>query len=144
MRNACLAMRVRALRFRGFCPETDARGACRSEDFAPACGSLAAPANAPDASSAARPDQPASRTALDPRNVPRAFASDLRAAGLQHMRIHDLRHAAASMMLRQGSSLDDVKRVLGHASISITCDTYGHLVEGRSREVADGLDRLLG
>jgi integrase len=48
------------------------------------------------------------------------------------------------MMLGQGSTLDDVKRVLGHSSIALTSDTYGHLVEGRSREVADGMDRLLG
>jgi integrase len=62
-------------------------------------------------------------SALDPRNVSRAFAGDLRRAGVQPMRIHDLRHAAASMMLGQGYSLDDVKRVLGHSSISVTSDT---------------------
>jgi integrase len=83
-------------------------------------------------------------TPLDARNVSREFASDCEKAGLPHMRLHDLRHTAASMMLGQGSTLDDVKRVMGHASIALTSDTYGHLVEGRSREVADGMDRLLG
>ena len=47
-------------------------------------------------------------------------------------------------MLAQGFSLDDVKRVLGHSSIAMTSDIYGHLVEGRSRELADRLDRVLG
>lgn len=83
-------------------------------------------------------------TPLDARNVSRAFARDREAAGLPHMRIHDLRHASASMMLAQGSSLDDVKRVLGHSTIAVTVDVYGHLVEGRSREIADAMDRMLG
>jgi integrase len=83
-------------------------------------------------------------TPLDARNVSRAFARDRESAGLAPMRIHDLRHAATSLMLSQGSTLDDVKRVLGHSSIALTSDTYGHLVAGRSREVADGMDRLLG
>jgi integrase len=83
-------------------------------------------------------------TPLDARNVSRAFAADCQTAGLASMRLHDLRHCAASMMLGQGSTLDDVKRVLGHSSIALTSDTYGHLVAGRSREVADGMDRLLG
>jgi integrase len=83
-------------------------------------------------------------TPLDARNVSRAFARDRKAAGLEPMRIHDLRHTAASLMLAQGSSLDDVKRVLGHSTIAVTSDTYGHLVEGRSREIADAMDRMLG
>ena len=83
-------------------------------------------------------------TPLDARNVSRVFARDREAAGLPHMRIHDLRHTAASLMLAQGSSLDDVKRVLGHSTIAVTSDTYGHLVEGRSREIADAMDRMLG
>ena len=83
-------------------------------------------------------------TPLDQRNVSRTFAGDCAMAGLPHMRLHDLRHTAATMMLAQGASLDDVKRVLGHTSIALTSDTYGHLVAGRSREVADGLDRLFG
>lgn len=83
-------------------------------------------------------------TPLDPRNVSRAFKRDLEVAGLEPMRLHDLRHAAASLMLGQGASLDDVKRVLGHASIALTSDTYGHLIEGRSREISEAMDRVLG
>jgi integrase len=83
-------------------------------------------------------------TPLDQRNVSRAFAADCSKAALPHLRLHDLRHVAASLMLAQGASLDDVKRVLGHSSIALTSDTYGHLVEGRSRDVADRLDRLFG
>jgi integrase len=60
------------------------------------------------------------------------------------MRLHDLRHVAASLTLANGGSLVDVMRLLGHSSIAVTVDTYGHLVEGRSRELADVMDRLLG
>ena len=83
-------------------------------------------------------------TPLDPRNVSREYERDVASAGVRRIRIHDLRHTAASMMLAQGFSLDDVKRVLGHSSIAMTSDIYGHLVEGRSRELADRLDRVLG
>jgi len=83
-------------------------------------------------------------TPLDPRNVSRLFGALLEKAGLPHMRIHDLRHTAASLMLGSGATLDDVKRYLGHASIVETSDLYGHLVEGRSAEVASGIERAIG
>ena len=82
-------------------------------------------------------------TPLDPRNVSRTFERDVATSGVRRIRIHDLRHTAASMMIATGFTLDDVKRVLGHSSIAMTSDIYGHLVEGRSRELADGIDRLL-
>ena len=83
-------------------------------------------------------------TPHDPRNVSCEFHHDLQAVGLPTMRLHDLRHIAASMVLAEGASLVDVMRMLGHTSIAVTIDTYGHLVEGRSRELADVMDRLLG
>lgn len=95
-------------------------------------------------------------TPLDQRNVARAWtgvaaqgkrpavpgARDL--AGIPAIRIHDLRHTAASLMLAQGASLHDVMKALGHSSIAMTANTYGHLVEGRSAELADGMDRAIG
>jgi integrase len=82
-------------------------------------------------------------TLLDPRNVDRLFHAFLETAGLRRIRIHDLRHSAASIMLTSGATLDDVKRYLGHSSISVTSDIYGHLVEGRSAEVAGGIERAI-
>jgi integrase len=82
-------------------------------------------------------------TLLDPRNVDRLFHDFLDKAGLRRIRIHDLRHSAASIMLTSGATLDDVKRYLGHSSISVTSDIYGHLVEGRSAEVAGGIERAI-
>jgi integrase len=83
-------------------------------------------------------------TPLDPRNVSRTFEKDVAISGVPRIRIHDLRHTAASLMIAQGFALDDVKRVLGHSSIAMTSDVYGHLVEGRSRELADRINRVLG
>jgi integrase len=83
-------------------------------------------------------------TPLDARNVSRQFEKAIVRTGVPRVRIHDLRHTATSLMLAQGMTLDDVKRVLGHASIVLTSDTYGHLVEGRSRQIADSMDRALG
>jgi integrase len=56
---------------------------------------------------------------LDPASRP-----DLLPEGL---RLYDLRHTAASLMIRQGASVKAVQRQLGHATASITLDTYGHL-----------------
>jgi integrase len=43
------------------------------------------------------------------------------------LRLYDMRHTAASLMIRQGASIKAVQKQLGHATASITLDTYGHL-----------------
>jgi integrase len=82
-------------------------------------------------------------TALDPRNVSRRWEAFRAEYGLGAIRIHDLRHTAASLILANGGTLHDVMKLLGHANIAETANTYGHLVEERSRELAAGMDRLL-
>ena len=54
----------------------------------------------------------------------------LEKATLRQVRIHDLRHTYVSLLLQQGESIVYVKEQLGHASIQITVDTYGHLIPG--------------
>ena len=49
----------------------------------------------------------------------------------------------ASLMLAQGTPLHVVSEILGHASITITKDVYGHLVEGDRRAVAASMSRAL-
>jgi integrase len=63
-------------------------------------------------------------------------------AGFPSLRIHDLRHTFASLLIQQGESLAYVKEQLGHHSIRITVDTYGHLVPGGNRQAVDKLDGL--
>ena len=77
---------------------------------------------------------------LEERNVRTVFTRLLEKAGLRHIRIHDLRHTFASLLLQQGESIVYVKDQLGHGSIQITVDTYGHLIPGANRAAVDGLD----
>jgi integrase len=83
-------------------------------------------------------------TPIEAAAVTRAFARALARAGLPKSRFHDLRHAAATFALSQGYGLEDVKQLLGHSSIVLTSNTYGHVLEQRQREVARGMDAVLG
>jgi integrase len=56
------------------------------------------------------------------------------------LRLYDLRHTAASLMIREGASIKAVQRQLGHATASITLDVYGHLFPDELEEVAERLE----
>ncbi len=64
-------------------------------------------------------------------------------AGIAYLRIHDLRHTAASLMISSGASIKAVQRQLGHATATMTLDLYGHLYDDDLNELADALDRRL-
>ncbi len=83
-------------------------------------------------------------TPIEAAAVTRAFQRSLERAGLPRSRFHDLRHAAATFLLAQGFTLEDVKHLLGHSSITLTSNTYGHVLERRQRQVAAGMDAVLG
>jgi integrase len=70
----------------------------------------------------------------------RVFYKALARAGMRRIRIHDLRHTFASLLIQQGENLVYVKEQMGHSSIQITVDTYGHLVPGANRQAVDRLD----
>jgi len=74
--------------------------------------------------------------------VEKHFKPCLRKASLRIIRFHDLRHTHASLLIGNGESLAYVKDQLGHSSISITVDTYGHLVPGANREAVNRLPGL--
>lgn len=58
----------------------------------------------------------------------------------QLCRFHDLRHSHAAMLIQAGTHAKMIQRRLGHASIGVTLNTYGHLVDGLDEEAADALD----
>jgi integrase len=58
----------------------------------------------------------------------------------EELRLYDLRHTAASLMIRQGASVKAVQKQLGHATASITLDTYGHLFPDELDALADRLE----
>lgn len=74
----------------------------------------------------------------------RSYLPLLRAAGVPKIRFHDLRHTAATLLLLQGVHPKVVQERLGHATISITLDTYSHVLPSLQREAAEKLDALLG
>jgi hypothetical protein len=78
---------------------------------------------------------------LDPANlIHYYFAPSVEAAGLRHIRFHDLRHTFGSLLIQQGASLTYVKEQMGHSSIEVTVDTYGHLIPGADIAWVDRLD----
>ncbi|EFT84115.1 hypothetical protein HMPREF0620_1120 [Parascardovia denticolens DSM 10105 = JCM 12538] len=59
------------------------------------------------------------------------------------MRLHDLRHTAASLMVAAGANVKVVQRMLGHASAAMTLDVYADLFDSDLDEVASGMDGLV-
>lgn len=68
----------------------------------------------------------------------------LRRAGLRYRKPHTLRHTYASLLIQSGESLAYIRDQLGHHSIKLTVDTYGHLVPGANRAAVDRLDDATG
>ena len=84
-------------------------------------------------------------TPVDPSNFRRVFRKVSKEAGIEGCHPHELRHAAASLTLSRGVPLHVVSDVLGHSSILVTKDVYGHLVAGERQKAADAIaDALYG
>lgn len=77
---------------------------------------------------------------LDPGTVLDAFYRSLHRAELRRVRFHDLRHTFATRLISNGTSLAYVRDLLGHSSIQITVDVYGHLCPSGSRDAIANLD----
>jgi integrase len=73
----------------------------------------------------------------------RAWASATRAIGVEGPRFHDLRHTAVALSIQQGAHPKAIQERLGHSSVTVTLDRYGHLYQGLDGELADGLDAIL-
>lgn len=80
---------------------------------------------------------------LDPEKVTHAFTAIVRSAGLTGVRLHDLRHTHASLMLKAGVHPKVVSERLGHASVSITLDVYSHVLPGLQEDAVDRFSKLL-
>ena len=79
---------------------------------------------------------------LDPDNLyHRYFVPVLAKSGVRKIRLHDLRHTFGSLLLQKGASVVYVKEQMGHSSIQVTVDTYGHLIPGANVSYVDRLDQ---
>ena len=59
---------------------------------------------------------------------------------MRKIRLHDLRHTFGSLLIQAGASLAYVKDQMGHSSIQVTVDTYGHLITGANVSLVDFLE----
>lgn len=75
-------------------------------------------------------------------NLNRIFHKALSDAGLPKIRIHDLRHTAATQLLERGVHPKVVQEMLGHSTITITLDTYSHVIPSLHVHVADHMQLL--
>lgn len=82
---------------------------------------------------------------LHPDNFPtRVFKDVLKRAGLtQGIRLYNLRHTCATLLLQAGVHPKVVSERLGHSSITLTLDTYRHLLPTMQREASDKLEEIL-
>lgn len=78
-----------------------------------------------------------------PSTLTAGFPMALERAGLRHRRLHDLRHAHATLLLRAGIPMRVISDQLGHSSMAITAGIYTHVIPAAQREAADRLDELL-
>jgi integrase len=78
-----------------------------------------------------------------PHITERAFKPLLRRHGLPEIRFHDLRHAAASLMLSRGVPPLVVSRMLGHTNVGTTLNIYGHLLPGDMEAAAQAVQEVL-
>lgn len=77
---------------------------------------------------------------MEQNYIRRVFKRLLAKAGLREIRLHDIRHTFASLLLSDGTSPVYVKEQLGHTSIQMTVDIYGHLIPSSNREMVNRLD----
>ena len=82
--------------------------------------------------------------AVEPQNVLRTVREAAIRAGLESVTVHSLRHTYATAALMNGVALKVVSANLGHASIQITADTYGHVTDEAARAGAIKVAEALG
>ena len=80
---------------------------------------------------------------LDPDGLSGTFDRLAREAGLPRIRLHDLRHTVASLMLAEGVPAKVVQERLGHSSVMVTLDIYSHVAPGMQRAAAEALERAI-
>jgi len=80
---------------------------------------------------------------LSPDTLDYRHKKILQAAGLRHIRFHDLRHTCATLRILRGEPIHEVSRLLGHASIKMTYDVYFHYIERAAEAGEDRMDDMI-
>lgn len=82
-------------------------------------------------------------TPIHPRNDQRSFRSIISRAGLRRIRLHDLRHTTATLLLAEGVSARVVMEILGHSQIGVTLNTYSHVATDLARAATTRIEEAL-
>lgn len=80
---------------------------------------------------------------ISPDYISHKFGKLLKKYNLPHIRFHDLRHTCASLLISNGGTLKDAQEWLGHASITMTANVYGHLDIERKQTLSEKMQSLL-
>ena len=83
-------------------------------------------------------------SSLDPERVSNAFTAIRKSAGLPPVRLHDLRHTHATIMIKQGEHVKMVSERLGHANVQTTLELYTHVLPGMQEEAAERFSSWVG
>ena len=81
---------------------------------------------------------------FNPRYLGKLFDKVLAEADLPHMRFHDLRHSAATLLLSMGVHVKVVQEILGHSNIAMTADTYSHVLPSMQEDAMSRWDNEFG
>ena len=81
---------------------------------------------------------------IDPNELSRWFLHFVRDKELRHVRLHDLRHAFATLGFAAGVSLKTISESLGHSSLAVTSSVYVDVIDEAKREKANVIDSYLG
>ena len=82
-------------------------------------------------------------TPLIPDQITQDFASLVQRFGLPHLTFHGLRHAYATLVLREGIQPKVGSKAMGHSKVGITMDLYRHVLDDMQDDLADAISDVL-
>lgn len=82
-------------------------------------------------------------TPYRPDSMTQKWGRFLKAHNLPYIRLHDLRHTHATLLIQSGTSPKVVQQRLGHADVTITLNTYTHVMPDMAQEAAEKIDSLI-
>jgi integrase len=81
---------------------------------------------------------------LSPDEVSATYSRIVRRLGIPDVRLHDLRHAYATALLKAGVHPKIVSEALGHSSVAFTLDVYSHVIPSMQEQAAQAIEEALG